>query len=113
MKLNRVDVESIICALPLVTYGITETQEQSVRNAISCETAANKLLSQSQNLTPDEYRVIYLAVGTALDIIEGVPIDYLSSFDLDPDWRSELSRNFFVYNRLYPELDVLIGRLYK
>lgn len=113
VSLSNSDVQAINCALPLVSYAITDTPEQAMLNTLNCESAAVKLSKHNMVMTANEYRVVYIAIGIALDILSGAPLDYLEDFDLDPNWKAELSKNFFAYNRLYPQFEKLMDRFRK
>lgn len=113
ITLSGADIQAIICALPLVSYGITETPEQAFLNNSCCAAAKAKLLRREMGMTPNEYRVIFIAIATALDILSNKPIDYLTDFYLDPEWHSELTKNFFAYSRLYPQFDKVLDYLDK
>lgn len=102
LLLSASDIEAILCVLPLVSYGITDTVEQAAANTRHSISASDKLSNGILSLTPEEYWVIYLAVASALDILEGVDVDYLEGLPLDQPWQDELRKNFFAYNRLFP-----------
>lgn len=101
------DISAILCALPLVMNADADTVEQTQLNRTCCEIAANKLMSKALKFSSNEIRVIFVAIGFALDYISGVKNEYLMQFEIDAEWKSELMKNLFTYNRLYPYFDKL------
>lgn len=105
---NSGDVEALICALPLVALAEADTPSQTQLNVFCSETAAQKLAARITVFTADELRVTDAAIGFAIDIIKGTGNEFISIYDVDPDWKAELSKNVFVYARLKPAFDDLI-----
>lgn len=102
INLSNSDIQAIICALPLVTYARTDSPEQAMINKLCCDSASRKLLNHIVPLHDNEWRVIAAAVDIALDVISGDDLSYLEGPAIDAQWRSELSKGFFTYNRLSP-----------
>ena len=108
IKLSSGDVEAIICALPLVSNIEADTPEQTHLNITYCNIAAEKLLSRTFRFEADELRVIGVAIEFALEVISGNGKDIAYAAGVDAQWMSNLSRNFFTYNRLRPLFSSLL-----
>ena len=105
------DVEAILCALPLVSLAQADTIQQTQLNQLNCKTASEKLMANVHTYTANELRVMAVAIGFALDILRGTGNEIISTSDVDPDWKAELSKNLFVYTCLQPLFDDLITRI--
>lgn len=105
--LSNDDVKALLVALPLVSISDPGTLEQYHRNQMAVESATNKFLNNNVSFTADEIRVIFVAIGFALDYLSNrcdVPFD---PSEIDSEWKSELSKNFFAYSRLYPYFEAV------
>lgn len=122
LKLSFADAEAILCALPLLDQISADSPMQRMTNAVASRNAAEKLLSfvdqasvsktssgNQVRLTAEDIRIIYCAVGFAIDVISGV--DTGCVLILDSEWKSELSKHFFILNRLYPVFDGLVDQI--
>lgn len=107
LELRPSDVQAILSALALVANAETGDVFQDRANFLACKTAGEKLAHKKRDFTANEARVMYLAIGGALDVIEGRQDSFVSPQDVDADWLAELKQNFFTYNRLFPHFSAL------
>lgn len=107
------DADAIICALNLVVNIPANTQEQERLNFFNCNVVAQKLRTKNLSFTSNEWRVIYVGVGIALDLLSGVCNPDISLDELEPEWSTDLKRYFLAYNRLYPHLSQLVENIEK
>lgn len=96
IHLSAMDVEAILCALPLVSYYESGSALEDQLNCAFMNTAIEKLMSHNPSLVQQEYRIIYIAVAIAVN-----PEAYLPGVELDFEWKSKLKRHFFSLNRIY------------
>lgn len=96
VHLSKSDVDAILCALPLIPYLDSGSDMQNKINDSLMVTATEKLMAKNPNLTPNEHRIIYTAVALAVNLET-----FLGDTPIDPHWRSELKRHFFVLNRIH------------
>lgn len=96
ISLSKQDVDAILCALPLISYLETDTPAQKEINIALATTATEKLIAHNANFVPNEIRVIYTAVACAANLEEFFPGN-----EIEPEWKAELRKHFFVLNRLY------------
>lgn len=99
---SATEVEAILCALDLVANTSTGTDEQDKLNFYNCAVSAQKLRSGVFTFTANELRVIHVGIEFAIDLLSGVGNEYISLDELAPQWRSDLQKNFIIYNRLAP-----------
>ncbi len=99
-SLSSDDVAALLCALPLVDGADVGDLVQAERNRASCNSAFAKLNGKVGGFSHDELRVMYVAVDFALTVIGGVGNAYISPADIDGEWRAELAKHLFSYNRL-------------
>ena len=100
--LSSDDVNALLVALPLVSISDPGSLEQYHRNQIAVESVTSKFLNNRSIFTADEIRVTFVSIGFALDYLSGhcdLPFD---PTEIDAEWKSNLSKNFFAYSRLYP-----------
>lgn len=108
LELRPGDIHAILSALPLVANAETGDIILDRVNLLACQTAAEKLTRRKQDFTANETKVVYLAIGGALDVIEGKQDSFVSSCEVDAEWLAELKQNFFIYNRLFPLFAALL-----
>ena len=96
------DSAALLCALPLLANTDVGDFVQNKRNRAACYSAAEKLSGGISGFSSQELRVMYIAVEFALAVIGGTGNIYISPSDVDSEWRAELSRHLFSYNRLRP-----------
>lgn len=109
IELNQSDTNAILCALPLVMAFETDSPAQRLLNTASCESATKKLLNHESSLSADEIRVVSCAISAAVCVISGD--EMADMFDVDPEWKQELSHHFFTLNRLDPIFDSLVDEI--
>lgn len=107
------DVSALLCALPLVSYPEAETPEQTELNTVCCETAAKKLAAGAHAYSANELRVMAIAIEFALDILKGTGNEFISVYEIDSEWKTDLSKHFFTYNRLKPGFDALMDEFFQ
>jgi hypothetical protein len=90
------DVEAILCALPLVSYYESGSALEDQLNYAFMSTAIEKLESRNPALVQQEYRIIFIAAALAVN-----PEVYLPGVRLDPEWKADLKRHFFLLNRIH------------
>ena len=100
LTLNQSDISAILCALPLISNATANTSKQTMRNINCCNSVQNKLIQKIPHFTSNEIRVIYSAVLAAKLYLGGIDTDFIDTSHIDSEWRKELQKNFFVYNRL-------------
>lgn len=100
LNLSQADTSAILCAIPLVMQIETDTPAQDLINAASGESAARKLLNRAPSFSADEIRVISCAISAGICVVSGS--DMAEMFDVDADWKRDLSHHFFTLNRLGP-----------
>lgn len=98
ISLSGSDVEAILCALPLVTELDTSTPHQAAVNAALCASASKKLSSGAIHLTPNEIRVVSVALNAAVLLLSGQCPEFFDG--IDKEWKSILSPYFFSLNKL-------------
>ena len=106
-KLKPEDISAILCALPLVQNITTDNSEQTLLNRTCCDIAAKKLMDGNLSFHYNEIRVMFVAVGFALDLLTGTENPFLSNASVSDSWKSRLTKYLFNYNRLYPYFEEL------
>ena len=91
---NNSDIEAITYALSIVPdLNLAENETQAEINHQLCYSAAQKLANHDINVTPDEFRIILVALQAAKFIIHG-------DIEVDPVVRRECNSYFFTINKL-------------
>ena len=98
ISLSADDVSAILCALPLISYLEADTEAQTQINNALMVTATEKLLAHIRNFTPNEIRIIYIAIACGANLTT-----YFSDGEIDAEWKAELAGHFFTLNRLYQQ----------
>lgn len=101
-KLSDGDIKAIVAALPIALefdLFMNTSKIQSDLNKASIESAGVKLLNKNLDLTPNEIRVIGLAVGLATAFLTDP--DSLD-FELDEDSMHAIQPYIFTYQKLDP-----------
>lgn len=96
IQLSAMDVDAILCALPLISYYDTGSDIQNQINFDLMNSAMDKLSTKNPGFLPNEYRVIYTAVALAVNIET-----HLSGIEIAAEWKAELKRHFFTLNRIH------------
>lgn len=122
INLNLSETEAILCALPLINQVTADSPAQDMRNSIALASASKKLLSMIENssspaqkplkpdhLTAEDIRIMFCAIGFALDILSGQDSGYM--FQIDDEWRADLLKHLFVLNKLYPTFENFVDRI--
>lgn len=110
VSLTKQDVDPILCALELVINAEADSLAQNQLNFYNCNVVSQKLRAGIFEFTPNEWRVIFVGVGFALDLLSGVGTPYISFKDLDVEWQNDLKGYTLTYNRLYPILAEAVRR---
>ena len=100
------DIPALLAALPLVISIPTDTPVQQEVNALLCATAGQKLASHRQ-VTPNEFRIIAVAVIAARDVLSGK-----LELNIDTQVKAALSPYFFTYFRLASELEKILDTFF-
>lgn len=98
-QLTSSDQIAILCVLPLVSEIETNSEQQALRNTISSENASQKIIRHQTNFSPDELRVMFVAIDYALYLISNNAFN--DELDIEPEWETEIRNHFFTLNRLY------------
>ena len=96
IKLSSTDIEAILCALPIVADFPADSEAQQLINSALCVSVSEKLHSRRTDLSPNEWRIISIAVYCGREFTAGrLP-------DLQPpeNIARQLRSHFFAYNRL-------------
>lgn len=103
-SLSGSDVEAILAAVPLAFAPEFETDTtQTEINMIYAESLGRKLISRDTSLTPNESRIMCVAVMAAQQYLSGKV-----QLSLEPETQSAISKHFFSYNRLAPSCEKAI-----
>ena len=70
-KLSGAHIEAILAALPIIENYPAATPNQQFLNSMSCQEARSKLLSWRKDFSPNELRVIAVAVVYASEYLSG------------------------------------------
>lgn len=99
-SLSSEEVAAITTALPYVVQLRAESPAQDLSNRLSVLSAGPKLIhKQYDDITPDELRVIYIAVCLAKAYLGGE-----QPLDLTPGGAADLRKHLFTFNSLYEKL---------
>lgn len=103
--LSGMDIDAILAALPIVENFPADTPEQDLLNMRCCQSVRAKFLVGRKDFTPNELRVIAVAVYSAADYLAGRMPELES---IHPNI-SELRKYALVYpglrNHFQPMLD--------
>lgn len=89
------DIDALLVSLPLIDVFEADTEEQQELNTALSITAANKLANRLSNISPNEFRIMYVSACIAKEYLSG----HLS-LDIDDDMKADLRKHFFTYNKL-------------
>ncbi len=105
------DAAAIRAALQLVPLAYSPDPEAILRNQLNSATVIQKLTSCHHDFIPNEIRVIFLAVGLAREYLAGRSGSLLDPAQVSDSLHADLSKFFFVYNRLYPQFAQLCSAM--
>ena len=103
-QFSQRDIDALISALPLVP--LLKTDVQQVRNTQLSISVGKKLLSRDCSISPEEFRVMAVAVEAALAVLSDAPsLEYLASKKVP------LQRHSFTFHHLHAVFDPVVEQL--
>ena len=105
-QFSQRDIDALISALPLVPLLQAKTDVQQVRNTQLSISVGKKLLSRDRSISPEEFRVMAVAVEAALAVLSDAPsLEYLASKKVP------LQRHSFTFHHLHAVFDPVVEQL--
>ncbi len=100
------EIRAILEALPLVFYEEADTEAQTMINRQLAISLGNKLENGDSSLSPNEIRIMFIAVDLAMNALSA---DHW--FDYDSEDIDAVRPYIFEYNHLKQVLDPVIDSL--
>lgn len=100
------EISAIMAAIPLIYYVEADTEAQTQINYQLAYSLGNKLAAGDLSLSPNEIRIMHIAVCLALDAFSADAESYYDSEDIDA-----VKPYFFEYNHLNQVFEPLIDSL--